>query len=211
VGLSPFFLAYLLVECVAAAPPRLRALRHGSAVERAPLTLAAWALALALAAVQAWNIAAYLQTLRDTHGEPLLAPGAANLLGVTSTLVLGAASAGWAALLVSRHGVGNGFAVLFAGVAAEDLQGRGVLRTPRQRRLDRRPPPSSGSRSWSYRSCWHTSSGIEARVHASRYQPAGSIGAVLGSGKRRTSFAIYAMGLLGSAERKSVEPLAALG
>src|SRR6266568_8706991 len=36
------------------------------------------------------------------------------------------------------------------------------------------------------------------------------IGAVLGSAKRRASFAIYAMGLLGGAERKSVEPMAAL-
>jgi SRSO17 transposase len=36
------------------------------------------------------------------------------------------------------------------------------------------------------------------------------IGEVLGNAKRRASFAVYAMGLLGSAERKSVEPMAAL-
>ena len=36
------------------------------------------------------------------------------------------------------------------------------------------------------------------------------IGEVLGSAKRRSSFAVYAMGLLGSAERKSVEPMVAL-
>jgi SRSO17 transposase len=36
------------------------------------------------------------------------------------------------------------------------------------------------------------------------------IGVVLGSAKRRSSFAVYATGLLGSAERKSVEPMAAL-
>ncbi len=36
------------------------------------------------------------------------------------------------------------------------------------------------------------------------------IGAVLGSAKRRASFAVYAMGLFGGAERKSVEPMAAL-
>jgi SRSO17 transposase len=35
------------------------------------------------------------------------------------------------------------------------------------------------------------------------------IGAVLGNKKRRESFAVYAVGLLGDAERKSVEPLAA--
>jgi SRSO17 transposase len=35
------------------------------------------------------------------------------------------------------------------------------------------------------------------------------IGAVLGNKKRRESFAVYAMGLLSDAERKSVEPLAA--
>lgn len=37
----------------------------------------------------------------------------------------------------------------------------------------------------------------------------GRIGDVLGSDKRRASFAAYAMGLLGDAERKSVEPIAA--
>lgn len=36
------------------------------------------------------------------------------------------------------------------------------------------------------------------------------IGKILGSDKRRASFATYAMGLLGEAERKSVEPIAAL-
>lgn len=36
------------------------------------------------------------------------------------------------------------------------------------------------------------------------------IGEVLGNARRRASFAVYAMGLLGSAERKSVEPMAAL-
>ncbi len=36
------------------------------------------------------------------------------------------------------------------------------------------------------------------------------IGEVLGNAKRRSSFAVYAMGLLGGAERKSVEPMAAL-
>ena len=36
------------------------------------------------------------------------------------------------------------------------------------------------------------------------------IGEVLGNAKRRASFAVYAMGLFGSAERKSVEPMAAL-
>src|SRR6266545_4352513 len=36
------------------------------------------------------------------------------------------------------------------------------------------------------------------------------IGEVLGNAKRRASFAVYAIGLLGSAERKSVEPMAAL-
>ena len=36
------------------------------------------------------------------------------------------------------------------------------------------------------------------------------VGEVLGNAKRRASFAVYALGLLGSAERKSVEPMAAL-
>jgi SRSO17 transposase len=37
----------------------------------------------------------------------------------------------------------------------------------------------------------------------------GEIGEKLGNDSRRESFAIYAMGILGDAERKSVEPIAA--
>ncbi len=120
VGIWPFFPAYVVVECVAAALPRLRRLRHGSEADRAPLTLAAWALALALAASRAWSMAFYFQG-SGPNGLPMLDPGTANLLGVASTLVLGTALAGWLALMVSRHGIGNGFAVLFAVEAAEDV------------------------------------------------------------------------------------------
>ena len=37
-----------------------------------------------------------------------------------------------------------------------------------------------------------------------------SIGELLGSDHARSSFAVYSIGLLGAAERKSVEPIAAL-
>jgi preprotein translocase subunit SecY len=131
-GVMPFFTAFLLVECVAEVVPRLRRLRHGSATERASLTRAASIFAVALAAMQGWGIATYLQTVRDTHGYPLLEYGLGNVLGVTGALVLGTVAAGCAAVLVSRHGLGNGFAVLFAAGALQTVLelGKSILLQP---------------------------------------------------------------------------------
>jgi len=54
-GLVPFVSAFVLVELVALAVPRLRSRRHGPAEARAPLTRSAFALALVLAAAQGWG------------------------------------------------------------------------------------------------------------------------------------------------------------
>jgi preprotein translocase subunit SecY len=133
-GIAPFFVAFLLVECVAVVTPRLRRLRHGSATERAQLTRAAWVVAVLLAAAQGWAAATYMQTLRGPSGYPLLDYGLESVLGVAAALVLGTISAGLVAVLVSRHGLGNGFAVFFGVAALESLVGssRSMLAQPRE-------------------------------------------------------------------------------
>ncbi|HEX9052303.1 MAG TPA: hypothetical protein VF841_17380 [Anaeromyxobacter sp.] len=113
-GLRPFFAGFLLVEVIAVVVPALRPLRNGPAAERARLTRAAWGASLLIAAVQGWGLAVSLAGLRDTFGEPVLVPSFLPTLGVAAGAVLGTAALGAAAVLVSRHGVGNGFALLFA-------------------------------------------------------------------------------------------------
>lgn len=112
--LTPFLSAYLLVELVALAHPGLRPLRVGSVSGRLRLTRAAWLVGAGLAAIQGWGIATYLQTLTSRYGMPALEPGLAAAAVVALTLVAGALVTAWGAVLISWHGVGNGFAVLLA-------------------------------------------------------------------------------------------------
>jgi hypothetical protein len=117
-GLWPFFAAFLLVETVAVVLPSARPLRHVPE-GRARLGRAAWAVAVALSAIQGWGLAVALQHVSDPFGYPALDPAPAPMLGLAAAVTIGTVGLGVAAVLVSRHGLGNGFAVLFAVEAAE--------------------------------------------------------------------------------------------
>ena len=120
IGLGPFIAGFLLVETIAQVVPGLRRLRHGSARERQVLTRAAWVVALALASWHGWDHAIALRSMNGTSGDPLLAGGLAATASIATALVLGTLASGYAAVLISRRGLGNGFAVLF-GVGAVEV------------------------------------------------------------------------------------------
>jgi preprotein translocase subunit SecY len=126
-GLLPFVTAFVLVELAALIVPRWRPLR-GDPVGRLRLVRAAWVLALALAAVQGWGVANYLQSVRDHVGEAVLPDGMGPALVVATTIVAGTAAAGWLAVLVTDRGLGNGFAILLALLTVEDLARSGLRR-----------------------------------------------------------------------------------
>ncbi|HET7825729.1 MAG TPA: hypothetical protein VFK90_10365 [Anaeromyxobacter sp.] len=130
-GLAPFISAFVLVELVALVVPWLRAVRLGSSSDRRPLTRAAWALAVVFAAVQGWGIASFLARLRGVRGEPVLEEGLGPAIGVVIALALATLALGCAAHLVTRFGLGNGYAVLIAIPAIENLLGfgRALLRS----------------------------------------------------------------------------------
>lgn len=133
-GLTPFLFSFVLVEFVAAVVPRWRPLRDGSSADRSSLTTAAWLVALACAAFQAWGMATYLGSVTDLRGDPLIASGWLPALSAASTLVLGTFAAGALAAFVSRRGLGNGFAVIFAawGVETAAQAGFRTLLGPRE-------------------------------------------------------------------------------
>ena len=71
--------------------------------------------------------ATYLQALAGPSGEPLMRGGAVPALAVVAALALGTFGLGAAAALISRHGLGDGFAVLLAvgalGIVLETAHG----------------------------------------------------------------------------------------
>lgn len=118
-GLTPLIASFVLVELVAAAVPSLRARRH-HAGHRAPLTRAAVALAMGLAAAQGYFLARYFETLE--LGD------AGWRFRLTTMLSLAAVTAleAWIAGLASARGLGNGYGAMLAGVAAVALWAAGV-------------------------------------------------------------------------------------
>ncbi|HEU5059831.1 MAG TPA: hypothetical protein VFU21_25040 [Kofleriaceae bacterium] len=111
-GIMPALSAFIAVELAALIVPRWRALRRGGPSARARLGSATAVLTFLFAAVQAWFIADFLLSF------PPLAHLSRPML--VSSLTGGALLMTLLALVVSRYGLGNGFAVLL-------LAGHGAL------------------------------------------------------------------------------------
>ena len=111
-GIMPALSAFLLVELAALIVPRWRALRRGGPAARARLGSGTAVLTIVLAAVQAWFIADFL----------LAYPAFEHLSRamLVASLTAGAVVMTFLALVISRYGLGNGFAVLL-------LAGHGAL------------------------------------------------------------------------------------
>ncbi|MBI3072071.1 MAG: hypothetical protein HYY84_08105 [Deltaproteobacteria bacterium] len=109
-GLVPIIAAFIIVELVALAIPRLRPLRIGGTAARARLARWSLVVGLVLAGVQAFSLtyAAGIYGLRN-H----LIFGGLMIAG-TAVLVL-------TAKLVSRFGLGNGFSVVLVSGVVVDL------------------------------------------------------------------------------------------
>ena len=123
-GLMPFFTAFILVELAALAVPRWRPLRTGRLGGRARLGIAAAALGLVLAAVQAWLAARWLADVAQgpfSIVDGVLVAEDAFSLGRTALLLFAGASAlGLLALVLDRYALGNGFALVLLGGLATD-------------------------------------------------------------------------------------------
>jgi preprotein translocase subunit SecD len=112
VGLRPFLLSFVIVELlILLVRPRRR---HGDPAFRRGMTLASVALGIALALVQGWSQALYLEALEwsSTWGMVVSLPGVqfriVHALSVAAGSCVLLALASW----VTRRGVGSGFAVL---------------------------------------------------------------------------------------------------
>ncbi|MGC3996000.1 MAG: hypothetical protein QM767_00030 [Anaeromyxobacter sp.] len=119
-GLRPLVTAFLVVEALSlllALAPRFRGPRQ----RRAGLLTAAWLLGTALAALQAWQLIGVLTALSAPLGRPLLLGGAFGPTAAALSLVAGTLLCGALAELVTRRGLGNGFALLLSTQVAQEL------------------------------------------------------------------------------------------
>jgi preprotein translocase subunit SecY len=117
-GVTPLITAFLLVEIVAAIAgwirPGWRAWRHGGAVGRGKLGRATAVVALALALLQSHHIARLLELTPDVLSSFGLESHLLRMASLTAGMMLLAVLA----TLISRRGIGNGYAVLLVASAA---------------------------------------------------------------------------------------------
>ena len=111
-GVTPIISAFVVVELIALVVPPWRKLRTGDAAQRGALGRAVAVLAIVLAAVQAYFICAYLRGLPD---DLAYLPGPLSSWTVGFSLVGGTLVLAVIASVISKHGIGNGFAVIFIG------------------------------------------------------------------------------------------------
>jgi len=131
-GLVPFIAATQLVELVALAVPRLRPLRVGGPVPRARLYRASLALAVILAAIQAFFVATWLlgssmESYSYSFSPVVPEPGGWFRLTAVLTLVAGTALLIAIAHLLSVYGLGNGFSLLIGWGLITELFGDGLI------------------------------------------------------------------------------------
>jgi hypothetical protein len=110
-GLGPIVSTFVLVELAALTWPAWRPLRVSGRAGRARLETASVSLGLLLAVVQAWAVALHLVSIGALPDElPARAVAILTLVAASAALV-------WVVSLVGRHGLGNGYAILFAAGA----------------------------------------------------------------------------------------------
>ena len=110
-GLTPFISAFLLVELIALAVPPLRALRTGGPVARRKLDRTAWVLGFLLLLLQLFNIERYRAAVTGENPGSLIW----GQLLLAHLAMLGLAFA------VTRHGLGNGIALLIGATSLQSL------------------------------------------------------------------------------------------
>lgn len=119
IGIAPVFIAFFLIEVIALLVPGWRARRRGTPQDRVPIDRAVAWLAVGLAALQAWFIADFLQSLDPER--PALVAGLWVRIVVTASLVGGTMLLAVIAGAISRAGLINGWLALSALASARML------------------------------------------------------------------------------------------
>ncbi len=115
-GIMPAITTFIIVELVALAVPRWRALRD-TPEGRRRLGYAIAIGTFVVALVQGYFVAVFAQSM-SRGGVELCDPGMASRLGIAFALAAGVAFTLWMVAIIGSKGIGNGYAVLFVAGAA---------------------------------------------------------------------------------------------
>ncbi|QOZ26567.1 preprotein translocase subunit SecY [Bradyrhizobium sp. CCBAU 51753] len=111
----PYLSAAIIIQLVSVVWGRLSALERSGEAGRRRIARYTLSLTLLFAAFQAFGIASTLQSMRGLVAEP----SAWFLISTTATLVGGVFFLVWLSELITRHGIGNGLAlILSVGIVA---------------------------------------------------------------------------------------------
>jgi preprotein translocase subunit SecY len=109
-SLIPYLTAAIIIQLVAVVWGRLRALERSGEAGRRKIARYTLILTLVLAASQAYGIASAVQGIRGL----VLEPGGWFLLSATASMVGGVFCLIWLSEQITRHGIGNGLALILS-------------------------------------------------------------------------------------------------
>jgi preprotein translocase subunit SecY len=109
-SLTSYLSAAIFIQLVSLVWRRLSALERSGEAGRRRIAWATLALTLAIAAFQAFGVASAMQNIRGLIADP----GGWFLLSATASMVGGVFFLVWLSELITRHGIGNGIAVILS-------------------------------------------------------------------------------------------------
>jgi hypothetical protein len=113
-GIVPVVSSAVVVEMAVWIVPRWRRVRDGGAEARRKIGLAVGICTVVLATVQAYFLAQYMDVFNRGGAEVFVAHGAGIKWLIMVTLVAGVMCMAWLASVITRRGLGNGYAVMLA-------------------------------------------------------------------------------------------------
>lgn len=121
-GIMPILSSFVLVELLALAIPSWRRRRHAGPIAREPIWLTALFVTVLVVSLQGWFFVQYFTALGD-----IVRPGLLPRIEVIASLGAGTLSLAIVAVVIRKHGVGNGFSALFVAgwaIHLEDMASR---------------------------------------------------------------------------------------
>ncbi|NBX66688.1 MAG: preprotein translocase subunit SecY [Proteobacteria bacterium] len=133
-NIMPYISASIIMQLASSMLPSLEAIKKEGEVGRIRINQYTRYLTVILAAVQAWGLAAGLESMQGASGSAVIDPGLFFRISTVITIVGGTVFLMWLGEQITQRGVGNGTSLLiFAGIVAELPRAvAGVLELGRQ-------------------------------------------------------------------------------